>query len=1216
MMVQSILFLALAAALLNNNIPCCCAENVYCVTPTATSCLSCPQNSTNCTTLSEYAQEAELYFTTNTTMVFLVGEHVLDKNITVANKVGLTMRGESSSGNTATVLCNGPVGLNFTNMVKLKVHSLAFTSCSRMFTISKTDLYLINLFLGLHNIPPNVKLRYAVLLQSTKSTELVNCSFRDTIGTALFVISSNVTLTGNTDFTHNYCVPNNCVLGGTITAILSNLMFIGNTTFLENNANFAGAGIFMFYSILSSTGNISFINNLNSGQVNLPGFTFPGLKIQYNTFLASGTVWTYQSSLHFSGVNNFINNSVQPVGGGGGAIYALFNSSFSFTGVSNFKQNSAGYGGAIYAYSNSTFHFTGITNFNQNLARSRGGAISASYNSVLTISGKSHFISNYAFQGGAIFTDNINLTLNGTVFFTSNTHTGGDNYGGGLFLNATSTLYILPNTTVYWKNNHATLGGAIYVNDQSNSFAYCNQTGTCTTSSNCFFQLPGQNRSNSLTVHLVFKNNSADAAGSVLYGGAIDSCTLIGLDSNSSGEVFDMLAKIEDDNTNSSISSLPFRIRSCKNNSPDYSTSSISYNIYPGETFYISVAVYGQRNGTVPSGVRSYISTGNLFPSDSSTSVFGNFLGSQYIQQASNLCSMLHYTVFTLPVSIFDENSTIVLYADGPCSTFSDKLTIWLAINQTCPPGFNLSEAARACLCEQRLERYTNNCNITNGLGRITRDSGQRFWVGYDQSHELILHPLCPFDYCVFQRVVFPFNNTDVQCAYNRSSLLCGACKKGYSLVLGTSHCKACTNSYLILLIPFAVMGIALVLLLLVCKLTVATGMLSGLLFYANILGVNHRVFLPEESTDLFSVFIAWLNLDFGIEICFFDGMDSYSKTWLQFVFPVYIWLLVGLMILVSNFSRRFAKLLGNNPVSVLATLILLSYTKILRTLITVLYVTYLEYPTYNKRVWLYDANIDYLSGRHVPLFLVAVLVFIFLFLPYTFLLLFGQWLQAISHLRLFSWVNKLKPFLDAYHAPYKAKHRYWPGLLLVLRFVLLLVLAFEFNPQQDTNINLLAILVGSGFTAVWAWTSGGVYRSWCLDALEGSFALNLIILAASTMYTNQVSLSEESQVAVGYTSISIALATFIGILVLQLSNVTGLARYLNSKCTSLKGCITPIKDGEVEIDSDIDSLPDRLINPGEYEPLSQTAAVPTGGNNDEGNVRNLIPAYTYSSIN
>ena len=193
-----------------------------------------------------------------------------------------------------------------------------------------------------------------------------------------------------------------------------------------------------------------------------------------------------------------------------------------------------------------------------------------------------------------------------------------------------------------------------------------------------------------------------------------------------------------------------------------------------------------------------------------------------------------------------------------------------------------------------------------------------------------------------------------------------------------------------------------------------------------------------------------------------------------------------GLVILVSHFSQRFANLLGSNPVSVLATLILLSYTKILRTFITAVYITYLEYPgNYNRMVWLHDANIEYLVGKHIPLFLVAVLVFLFLFLPYTLLLLFGQWLQAISHLRLFSWVNRLKPFMDAYHAPYKAKHRYWPGLLLVLRFVLLLV--FALNLQQDSNINLLAILLGAGILQLWAWISGGVYKNWCLDALEGS---------------------------------------------------------------------------------------------------------------------------------
>ena len=433
---------------------------------------------------------------------------------------------------------------------------------------------------------------------------------------------------------------------------------------------------------------------------------------------------------------------------------------------------------------------------------------------------------------------------------------------------------------------------------------------------------------------------------------------------------------------------------------------------------------------------------------------------------------------------------TIKLHPDGsPCSEY-DRLDISVNLNETCPPGFNISESARSCVCEQRLANYTKQCYITNGLGHITRESDKTSWIGYNYtSHELILHPHCPFDYCVNDTVVFPLNNTDLQCAYNRSGLLCGHCKEGYSLVLGSHQCKRCTNSHLALLIPFALMGVALVFLLLVCKLTVATGTLSGLVFYANIVGVNRTIFLPVESTDAFSVFIAWLNLDFGIETCFYNGLDAYGKTWLQFVFPVYIWMLVALTILISHYSQRFAKLLGNNPVSVLATLILLSYTKILRTLIIAVYITYLEYPgNYNRKVWLYDANIDYLVGKHIPLFLVSVAVFLFLFVPYTLLLLFGQWLQAISHLRLFSWVNnaRLKPFMDAYHAPYKAKHRYWPGLLLVLRFVLLLV--FAFNHQRNFSINLLAIVVGAGILQLWAWVSGGVYKNWCLDALEGSF--------------------------------------------------------------------------------------------------------------------------------
>ena len=147
-MVQSTPFMVHVAALVLSTLSCCSAENVYCVTPTGTSCSLCPHNSIHCATLSEYAQQAKSYFTSNTTMVFLSGDHTLDMNIIFANISRLTMDGEPSSGYVATVVCNGPVGLSFIGMVDLKILSLSFTSCGRSF-----DKYT-----------PNVK--YSLLLGS------------------------------------------------------------------------------------------------------------------------------------------------------------------------------------------------------------------------------------------------------------------------------------------------------------------------------------------------------------------------------------------------------------------------------------------------------------------------------------------------------------------------------------------------------------------------------------------------------------------------------------------------------------------------------------------------------------------------------------------------------------------------------------------------------------------------------------------------------------------------------------------------------------------------------------------------------------------------------------------------------------------------------------------------------------------------------------------
>ena len=133
--------------------------------------------------------------------------------------------------------------------------------------------------------------------------------------------------------------------------------------------------------------------------------------------------------------------------------------------------------------------------------------------------------------------------------------------------------------------------------------------------------------------------------------------------------------------------------------------------------------------------------------------------------------------------------------------------------------------------------------------------------------------------------------------------------------------------------------GIALVALLLMLNLTVAVGTLNGIILYANIVAANNSTFLPSTKLNFAYVIISWLNTEIGFDTCFFEGMDSYWKTLLQLVFPTYIIFLVVMVIIFSEISTRFAALIGKrNPVSTLATLILLSYAKFLHTIICLLY--------------------------------------------------------------------------------------------------------------------------------------------------------------------------------------------------------------------------------------------------------------------------------------
>ena len=113
--------------------------------------------------------------------------------------------------------------------------------------------------------------------------------------------------------------------------------------------------------------------------------------------------------------------------------------------------------------------------------------------------------------------------------------------------------------------------------------------------------------------------------------------------------------------------------------------------------------------------------------------------------------------------------------------------------------------------------------------------------------------------------------------------------------------------------IVFIISGIGLVAFLLLLNLMVAIGTLNANIFYSNIVAVNKSTWRVSFA----SVFISWLNFDFGFDVCYFKGMDAYIKTWLQLAIPVYIIILVIVIIQLSYYNNAFGRLLGRkDPVA------------------------------------------------------------------------------------------------------------------------------------------------------------------------------------------------------------------------------------------------------------------------------------------------------------
>ena len=756
---------------------------------------------------------------------------------------------------------------------------------------------------------------------------------------------------------------------------------------------------------------------------------------------------------------------------------------------------------------------------------------------------------------------NSNITINNTLILRNNT---GAN-GGGIFITQNSFLLLLPQALLKFISNHASyLGGGIFISQ--NSFLLLLPQALLEFISNHASHLGG-GMYYETTCPLYYANNSFQPVDdkytpSVTFwkNAAISSLDVYGslqLSIERCPQAVSMLSSsfqpcfCSSDNTNSTIDN-------CTKEMPEQL-------IFPGQNITFHVLMY------------SYdVNEGTYSPTDGKLDVVTNNVTQR--ESFRGKCSLIEFKPAVLNFTKFKAQLFFHIGLGINEVTFFYETYEINIIVEDCPIGFS-KNSSNECSCSQSIAGEGVACDINT----LTVSHNGRLWIGTNNTStpfasdsafghnetNCIIKETCLL-YCSTTPVTFSMNDTDDQCKDNRGHRMCGSCRNGYSLLIGSNKCGQCNNKYMYFITAgwialFAVMGILLVVLLIALNLTVSVGTLNGLLFYANIVKLYEPVFSTQGAVPVLRQLVSWINLDIGIEACFYNGMGAYAKEWLQLAFPFYLWVIIIFIIYLCRKYGKISRLVGSNAVPVLSTLLLLSYTKLVRTIFIILHKRQIILHCTNVKpvtVWYEDPNVEYGKGKHAALLSVALFLLLFFVIPYTLFLLFHPFYEKyLSNFRAFkktwSW---FKPVIDAYSGPMKDKYRFWPGLLLVARLALLLPVIFVDSIIDSKSFLLCMLMTVLAVLLSLSVCFGGFYRQWLNSVLETWFLFNLSMMLALSL---NFDVDEKKAVIFYNVCIAVFTVTFISIIIYHIHlQVSGMKWYLALLKKVKQICK---KEGEVE---------------------------------------------------
>ena len=747
-----------------------------------------------------------------------------------------------------------------------------------------------------------------------------------------------------------------------------------------------------------------------------------------------------------------------------------------------------------------------------------------------------------AFAGTNYITNNLDtgVSLNGAILEISGTGLLERNVGssgGALSLNAESYIVVKEAVNFTFLENAATIaGGGIFVNFET----------TRISSYDCFFFFHRidffcnflKNCPPPIHAHFQFIDNVAPL-GNAIFGTTFSDCPWAQiLQENLDGSVASTVGFL---NQLSLSFHPPLTLTSTNvvNTIADTirpkSEKDREVMVMPGEEFVVILGAFDKLNQTVPVTVFT-----SIIPADQYVKI--NAKASIGATNRYLLDSETKYT--TVPITVFGSQNTTynlsIVSSDAPV-----EYTINVEL-KPCPLGYVYNATKQSCECE--VSTYYNDVTCT-GIGTIVFEGP---WIGRVESQ--YARARCILDYCEQNVTEVSLDSPDVQCRNNRSGILCGSCKDGFSRVLGSSYsCVVCSNYYIFLILLFAVLGLILVVIITIFNITITTGYINGVIFYSNIMTIYLSTLSPSFDGVILQVPILLLNLQVGVETCFYHGMTDIHAAFLSFIFPVY---LLVILVLITFFvkwvdNKYLVKFISKiNITHVFATLILLSYTSIVRSCIYALDFIDISIENVRDQRWWIDPNQDYFEGLHIALFFISVF-FLLVLLPLPVILLFP---------RIFLRYSSLKPLLDAFIAPLNQGSHSWVGFRILCRMVFLLLTLLD----ASFRFPILCIFIAS-ITVLEAYIKP--FKNTFQNLLDLSIMLNLTLMSVLAISSNFSTDKDRD--------LSITVSIFLGFFLVQvlcillyhiLAAIPWLRRFVESVVNRMRKKLASRMESEIEL--------------------------------------------------